>query len=86
MTYFVSLGKGELLYLHWNPIIHLQAGLIEMFYTWNEAHTIERGENVEALVWYIQPPVYLLMPHKRPPLANMHGVHNQVWFLKLQPY
>lgn len=47
-----------------------------MYYTWNKTHTIEIGKNVGVLVWYIPPLVHLLMPHKLPPLANMHGMHN----------
>lgn len=62
VSYFIPLGEGELLHLHWDPIVLLQAELAEMHYTWNGTPTTERGEKVGVLVWYILPPVHFLMP------------------------
>ena len=51
-----TLGEEELLNLHGDPIILLQAGLVEMHYTWNRASTIGRGEKMGAVLWNILPP------------------------------
>lgn len=34
--------SGELLRLHWDPVALLQAGPVQMHYTWNGTHTTER--------------------------------------------
>ena len=80
---FAPLGERKLCNLLRDPIVLLQAGPAETHYTWNGTHTIERGEKVGVLVWYISPPVRLLMPEIAASPASMYGVHNQVSFLKL---
>lgn len=50
VSYLVPLGGEELLSLPWDPIVLLQAGPVEMHYTWNGTHTTERGEKVGVLV------------------------------------
>ena len=66
MSYFSPLCEGELLNLHWDPVVLLQAGPVEMHYTWNGTYTIESGE--EVLLWHIlhSPPVHLLVPDSAP--------------------
>lgn len=53
LSYFAPLGKGELLSLHWDPIVLLQANPVETNYAWNGTCTIEREEKVGFLVWHI---------------------------------
>lgn len=66
-SYFAPLGEEEPHNLHWDPIVLLQAGLVEIHYTLNGTHTTERGEKVRVLsgstasasspgkhVWYMQ--------------------------------
>lgn len=62
MGEFTPLDEEELLNLHSDPIILLQAGPVQTHYTWNGTCTIERGEKVGVLVWHIPPPVHLLTP------------------------
>lgn len=47
-------GNGEVLNLHWDPVVLLQAGNVKM-------HQSKRGEHrVLVLVWRIPSPVHLL--------------------------
>ena len=82
VSYFTPLGEGELLNFHWDPFVLLQAGPAETHYT----HAIEKGENMEVLVWPISPLVHLLMPDSTAsptPTNNRYNIHNQVKLLKL---
>lgn len=61
VSYFVCLGEGEFLNLHWDPTVLLQPVLVEIYYACNGACTIEKGKKMEALIWHILSPVHLLM-------------------------
>ena len=54
-SYFIPPGEGEVLSLHWDPFVLLQAGPTETHCTWNRTCTIERKEKVGVRVWYIPP-------------------------------
>lgn len=56
------MGEGELLHLHWVPVVLPQAGPAEMHYTWNGMRTTGKEEKVRVLVSCILPPVHLLKP------------------------
>ena len=56
---------------------------VEMHYTWNGAHPIERGKNMGVLVWHILPQSISSCLTVLLPPAYMYGLHNQVKFLKL---
>lgn len=62
MDYFTPLGEIELLSLHWNPIILLQAGSVEMHYTHMPYQ--KRGEGRSPGLAYFAPlhPVYCPIP------------------------
>lgn len=82
VSYFTPLGEGELLNFHWDPFVLLQAGPAETHYT----HAVEKGENMEVLVWPTSPLVHLLMPDSTAsptPTNNRYNIHNQVKLLKL---
>ena len=66
MSYFAALGEGELLSLHWEPIVLLQTGLVETHYTWNGIHPIEKGEKARVLFPRILPSDHLLRPITSP--------------------
>lgn len=66
----------------WDPIILLQAGLVQMHYTWVWTRTIERGGKVES--WSsVSCPQSISHLTVRPSLANMYALYKQVKFLKL---
>ena len=46
-----TLDVGERFNLHWDPIVLLQAGPVEMHYTWNRICTIKR-EKLGSLIWH----------------------------------
>lgn len=69
VSYLVPLGEGELLNLHWDPIVLLQTGPIEMLCTWNGTLTIKRGEKVRVLAMHLLPPVHILTPDSVAALA-----------------
>ena len=48
VSYFAPLGKGELLNLHSDPVVLLQAEPLETRYAWSGTHNIETEEKVEA--------------------------------------
>ena len=76
-TYFTLLGEGDLLSLHWVPVVRLQTRPAEMHCTWNGTCII----GCPGLAYPI--PIHLFKPDSAPSLANMYGVHKQVKFLKL---
>lgn len=51
MSDFTPLGEGELLSLHWEPSVLLQAGPAETHYTWNGTHTIGKGGEYGELAY-----------------------------------
>lgn len=48
--YFAPLSEGDLLNLHWDPIVLLEVTSTKIHSNWNGTHTIERGEKVGILV------------------------------------
>lgn len=69
-------GEGELLSLHWDAIVPLQAGPVEMPYAWNGTCTIERREEeVLSLV--------ILTSDSTASTSQIYGMHNLVKFLRL---
>lgn len=80
MCFFVPLDEGELLSLHWDLIVLLQTGPVEMCYTWNGTHTTERKEKVRVLVWHTPPLVHLIPDGAAFPI-NMYAMHKQVKLL-----
>lgn len=83
MSYFVPLGERDLLHLYWDPVVMLKVRPVEMHYTWNGAHPIERGKNMGVLVWHFLPQSISSCLTVLLPPAYMYGLHNQVKFLKL---
>ena len=55
-----------------------------MHYAYNGACTIKSGEKVKVLVCHILP--HLLTPASATSPANMHGMYNQIRFLKLPAF
>lgn len=76
VNYFIPLGEEELRNLHWDPIVLLQAGPIETYYTWNGTCTIERGGKMRVPIWHIPHQARLLMPDG----AASSG--QQVWYVQ----
>lgn len=63
MGYCVSLATGALFNLHWDPIVLLQASLVETNYTCNRAcSTGKKGESGNPGLTYSHS-VHLLTPH-----------------------
>lgn len=60
-SYFTTLDEGELLNVHWDPLILLQVGPVKMYHTRNGTCTIKRGEKKRIFIWRILPSVHLLM-------------------------
>lgn len=77
-----TLGKRVLLNLHRDSIILLQAGPVEMYYTWNGPSTIGRGKKTGALLWNILPPFISSWLNLLPLLTNVFDMYNEVKFLK----
>lgn len=75
MSYFTPLGGGELLCHYWDLVVLLQAKPAEIHQTWSGTLTIERGERVEALVWYIPRPAQL-------PTPDSAASHHHVWYVR----
>ena len=77
-------GWGELLNLHWDPIVLLVVRPAETHYPWKGKCTIERGKKVGSLsdLCHLQYTSLhrtgLLSP------ASGYGIYIQVKFLKLQ--
>ena len=63
MSYFTPLSERELLNPHWDSIVLLQDGPVEMCYTWNEARTIERRKRQESGLTY-PIPAHLFVPDR----------------------
>ena len=78
MSYFTPLGEAELLNLHWDPVVLLQAGLVETHYTRSGTCTIERGGKVGVLVWHILPLVRLLKPDSAASPGQRVCMHSQL--------
>ena len=55
-------GEGELVSIHWDPIILRQARLVQTHYACSRACTIEREEKAGILLRHIPPPAHLLSP------------------------
>ena len=67
---------GRTLNLYGDPIVLLQAGLVEMHYSWKGTHAIKKGEKVRVLVWHIPPPVCLHM------FGSASFPSQHVWYLQ----
>lgn len=61
VSYFTSLGERGLTPSPLDPIVLPQAEPVEIDYTWNGTHTIERRC---VLVWQILPPAFLLTSNR----------------------
>lgn len=82
VSYLHPLNEGKLFNLHWNSVVLMQDGPVEI-YTWNRTHITERKEKIGVLVWHILSPGHLLMPGSA---ASRRGMYNQVRFLKLPTF
>lgn len=79
--YFVplsALSEGELLSLRWFPIVLLQADLdLEMHYSWDGTHSIERGEKEGSWSGKSHRHAISSWLTVQPPLANMNGTQTR---------
>lgn len=81
--YFTHLCEGDLLNLHWDPIVLLQSGLVEMHYAWYGISTLRKRRNWGSWYGLSYPHLIFSCLIMLPPLANVHDMYNQVNFLKL---
>ena len=67
MSYFTPLGEGELLSLHWDPTVLLQARLLRCSMPETEHSPLKEGTRWGSRSGISHPPVHLLMPDRLPP-------------------
>lgn len=61
MSYLAPLDERRLCSLHKDPVILLQSGSVDIHYTWNVTHTIERETKMWVLAQHIPLLTHILM-------------------------
>ena len=80
------MGEGEILSLHWDPVVPLQWSLLKCAIPGMQHAPLKTGREGASRSGISRPQLISSPLTVLPPLANMGGTHNQGRFLKLQPH